>query len=411
MPNTYYLPELLAPVGNMEVLQTAITYKADAVYLGGPGLSLRAQSRGFSGKDLQKAVDLAQKRGVKVYYCLNILARESELHKARQCMYQLQDVPIQGLIVADPGIISLAAQILPQIPIHLSTQANTSNSAAVKFWQDQGVSRVNLARELNCRDIRAIRQTVSDMELEIFVHGAMCMAISGRCLMSSHLTARSANLGLCTHPCRYAYRAVSVSLEEEKRPGRITWEIEQEDDFLNILAAQDLCLVKYLPWFCKLNINALKIEGRMKTSSYLAQVLDVYRTALNDLQENNFRPALYHQELAGTATRTLSSGFFLPGKQKTLVQPLADYKRPVILAKILDKEHSGKWKISIRHKWKTEKKVQILVPGLKRPLLDCSEYSFENESGEKLEVVHSGTQCWLRSENPYLQEGLFIRSS
>ncbi len=400
-------PEILAPAGDMEKLQTALAYRAEAVYLGGPDLSLRSRSSGFEAKHLQQALKLTRAAGVRAYYCLNLLAREEHLPRIESRMEELAGLPLEGLIVADPGVVRLARERLPHLPLHLSTQANTANSAAVRFWRDQGIRRVNLARELDLRSIRSIRRAVPDIELEMFVHGAQCMAVSGRCLMSSWLNRRSANLGECTHPCRFKYRA--VHLEEAMRPGAPTWEVEPGFDFDAVLAAEDLCLVTYVPWLCRTGLNALKIEGRTKTAGYLARVLDVYRTARDDTLQGRFRPFVYLEELARITSRPLGSGFFLPGSRKIFAEARQASHRTPVLGRILARETAEKWRIAVKHRWDTDADVVLLEPGMKRTVIRSSTYSLENDLRERQQTVHSGMTAFLRCDRPELKAHLFLQ--
>ncbi|MGM0646395.1 MAG: peptidase U32 family protein [Thermodesulfobacteriota bacterium] len=404
--NHTHLPELLAPAGDWERLRTAVAYGADAVYLGGSGLDLRAQSKGFALNEVAAATQLATAAGAKVYYCLNILARQRHLPQIEAALDTLASVPLHGLIVADPGVLALARRRAPHLPLHLSTQANTSNAASMAFWLENGVTRVNLARELSCHELRRIRQAAPDMELESFVHGAQCMAISGRCLLSDYLNKRSANLGACTHPCRFDYRTYTV--EEAARQGEPCWEIEPHPEFSPIFAADDLCLAPYLAWFVHQGWQSLKIEGRIKTCSYLGQVVDVYRTALNDLAQGRFRRALYLRELANSATRPLSSGFFLPRHRgMPLAQPASP--RAAIVARIEGPIQPGAWAISARHRFTETEAIEILLPGLKRPAL--GSFALEKPDGSRLETIHSGQRGILRSEHPDLAPDLLLRAA
>ncbi len=403
------IPELLAPAGSMEHIYTALTYGADAVYLGGPELNLRAQNQGFQLDRLSEIIQLVHLYGKKVYFCLNSFPDQDQLPQARDYLSSLKHQPPDGLIVADPGLIHLAQDIVPSIPLHLSTQANTTNSCSIRFWQGHNIHRINLARELNCRKIRKIREEVPDIELELFVHGAMCMSLSGHCLLSAYLNQRSANQGLCAHPCRYQYRVHSLLLEEKKRPGHILWEVLEESDYSSLLASDDLCLIKYLLWFVRNRINALKIEGRMKSNSYLAPILDAYKTALQDITVNDFQPKRYLQEIEKNLTRRLSTGFFLPKKRATvLTSPWQVVKCPVI-AKIIAQEGPSTWLVSIRHKWLAESGFQIMVPGLLRPEIYPQEYILENHAGSRQTVVHPGQTARLRCDHPFLQPNLFLR--
>ncbi|GAU07982.1 peptidase U32 family protein [Desulfoplanes formicivorans] len=409
MPSSIPLPELLAPAGNREKLETAVAYGADAVYLGGTAFNLRAKAQGFSPDRLLEALDFAHAHGVKVYYCLNILAWEKHLPGVMAQLEQLGSLPVDALIIADPGIVRLAQKITPHIPIHLSTQANTSNSASAMFWKDMGVSRINLARELGASAIRAIAQSVkSELELELFVHGAMCMAISGRCLLSAHLNQRSANQGLCTHPCRFDYKTVAIRVDERTRPGEGLWEITQDEEYSRILSAQDLCLVKYLPWFIKNRITSLKIEGRMKTSAYLCQVVDAYRTALDDAASKNFRPGTYVDCLSQAATRPLSSGFFCPRRQ-IFFTPQSE-PESIILARIIRRVNADSWIIAVKNPWDVTGPVAIMAPGLKRPVLGPDLFRVEKETGEGVTQAHPGLNYVLRSDHPDLAPHLFLQT-
>lgn len=400
-------PEILAPAGDMEKLQTALAYGAEAVYLGGPDLSLRSRSTGFAGPQLAHALDLTNARGTRAYYCLNLLPQEQHLDRVRARLEELSGLSLQGLIVADPGVVRLARRHLPRVPLHLSTQANTTNSESVRFWRSQGVARVNLSRELDLRAVRAIRRDLPDVELEMFVHGAQCMAVSGRCLMSAWCTQRSSNLGECTHPCRFRYR--TVGLEEQQRPAEVTWEIEPGMDFDAVLAAEDLCLVRFMPWQCRTGLNALKIEGRTKTAGYLALVLDVYRTARDDHQAGRFRPKRYLAELCRTATRPLGTGFFLPGRRRIYCRPLPESDRRPMLARLLSREADDLWRVAVKHRWSADTSLVLLEPGLNRTPIPDSEYALENDLGQRLDTAHSGMTVMLRCDRPELKPHLFIR--
>lgn len=407
--NQAFLPELLVPAADPDKLETALFYGADAVYVGGQALNLRAKSGGFSFAALRQAVATAHSRQAKVYFALNLLAWEEHLPDVARYLDELADSGVDGVIIADPGVVAMAARRIPHVPVHLSTQANTSNSASASFWRDQGVRRVNLARELGARRIRAVVRNVRDLEVEVFVHGAMCMAISGRCLLSAHVNARAANQGLCTHPCRFDYKITALRLEERLRPGRDMWELVEEDAYTQIMGAEDLCLVKYLRWFQRVGVHSLKIEGRMKTTSYLAQVTDVYRTALNDLVTNTFRPALYLDELRQAATRPLGTGFFTPVRH-SLVQPLPRQQRKNVVAHVLAERGPGVWSVDIKHRFHGTDALEILSPGLRRPVLAAGAYGVEKDDGSRVHDVHSGLRLILRCDHPDLRPGIFLRS-
>ncbi len=415
---TISIPELLVPAGNMERLETAIRYGADAVYLGGRELNLRAGACGFGREELPVALDLAKKSGTKVYYCLNAFPREEHLPAVRSQLQHLADICVQGpgpdgLIVADPGVLTLAAELLPEIPLHVSTQANTANSAAVRFWQNAGATRVNLARETRAKEIQDIALICPDMELEVFVHGAVCLALSGRCLLSSYLNDRPANLGQCTHPCRFEYRPLSMTVAERTRPDQELWEVVEYDasketgGYSAMFAPHDLCLLMELESLTRMGVSAVKIEGRTKTASYLAQVTDAYRTALDTIASGNFDPRPGLPEVVNAATRPLSTHFF-KGRPELVAHPPGKEDRKPVLARLLDKLESGRWRMAIKSRWNREMDVEILVPGLKRPRLAAGSYGLETE-GEKRNEVHSGMEAELISDHPDLAAGLMIR--
>ncbi len=307
------IPELLAPAGTMEKLITAVHYGADAVYLGGPGWSLRAQAGNFDRPGLREAVSYAHQHGVKVYVTVNIFAHNRDLDDMEDYLLFLREAGADALIVADPGILLLCQEIVPELPLHLSTQANVTNQASVRFWQQQGVRRVNLARELGLAEIRAIRQVVPKISLEVFVHGALCISYSGRCLLSAYMTGRNANLGDCAHPCRYSYRLV-----EEKRPGQY-FPVEEDERGTYIFNARDLCLLERLPELTAAGVDSVKIEGRMKSAGYVGAAVRVYRAALDYIkerldeglpQQEIVLPPVFAEEIAKVGTRGRTENFF-----------------------------------------------------------------------------------------------------
>ncbi|MCI5165318.1 MAG: U32 family peptidase [Candidatus Electrothrix sp. GM3_4] len=311
---TLSIPELLAPAGNMEKLITAIHYGADAVYLGGNNYSLRAGAGNFTNQEISKAVSYAHDRKVQVYITVNIFAHNRDLKQFAEHLRSLQDTGADGLIVADPGILLLCKETIPDMPIHLSTQANVTNSHSVRFWASQGVQRVNLARELGLEEIREIRQGIdTNTELEIFVHGALCISYSGRCMLSNYLTGRDANQGTCAHPCRYSY-----ALVEEKRPG-VYFPVEEDERGTYIFNSRDLCLLGCLPELVAVGVNTIKIEGRMKSMGYVGAAVRIYRAALDFIQEEMNRgveitqislPDSFKNEMNKIGTRGQTENFF-----------------------------------------------------------------------------------------------------
>ncbi len=302
-------PELLVPANNLEVLKEAVYYGADAVYIGGELFALRAKAKNFTIEEMQEAVNFAHEHGVKVHVTVNILAHNDDLKEARVYLEELKRIRPDALIIADPGRYGLAAEICPDIDRHISTQANNTNYLTYKFWYEQGAKRVVSARELSLAEIKEIRANIpDDMEIESFIHGAMCISYSGRCLLSNYFTGRDANLGECTHPCRWKYAVV-----EEQRPGQYLPVYENERGTY-IFNSKDLCMIEHIPELTEAGINSFKIEGRMKTQLYVATVARTYRKAIDDYFESpeKYREnlSLYREEIAKCTYRQFSTGFY-----------------------------------------------------------------------------------------------------
>ncbi len=299
-------PELLAPAGNREKLAIAVHYGADAVYFGGQSFGLRNMADNFSLDEMKHALDFCHDRGVKAYLTINSYPRNEALPELEEYLTSLAPLPFDAYIVADPGVVHLARQISPHRELHLSTQANTINWRSARFWQEQGVRRINLAREMTLDNIRETVAQVPGMEFEAFVHGALCISYSGRCLISSMLTGRDANQGECTHPCRWSYHLV-----EESRPGEYFPVLEDQGGTF-IFNSRDLCLVEQIPALVESGVHSLKIEGRMKGINYVASVLRVYRQALDEYLDNpegwHCRPQ-WLDELAKLSHRGYTTGF------------------------------------------------------------------------------------------------------
>lgn len=309
-------PELLAPAGSLEKCKIAFLYGADAVYVGTDKYSLRAYARNLSDENLAEAVCLGHALGRKLYVTVNTFARESDLDALPSFLRYLQDIQVDGVIISDPGVLSLARECCPHVPIHLSTQSNTTNSLSIRFWQWFGVRRINLARELTFSEIERI-SAASSVELEMFVHGAMCMSYSGRCLLSSFLNQRSANQGLCSQPCRWSYRLV-----EEKRPGQF-FPISEDSHGTYIFNSKDLCLLEDLGRLMSLGIRAFKIEGRMKGALYLATVLRTYRRAIDEFWDSpqTFAPREeWVRDLKCVSHRPYTSGFLFPDRLDSITE-------------------------------------------------------------------------------------------
>ncbi|BAF59250.1 collagenase and related proteases [Pelotomaculum thermopropionicum SI] len=298
-------PELLAPAGDLEKLKVAVLYGADAVYLGGRHFSLRAQAANFSEEEMAEGVRFAHARGARVYVAVNVFAHNKDLARLPEYIQSVYAAGADGVIVSDPGVLDLVRRHCPGLPVHLSTQANTTNWASARFWEQMGVSRIVLARELSLEEIREIRSKVG-VELEVFIHGAMCISYSGRCLLSSYLAGRDANRGDCAQSCRWRY-----SLVEEKRPGEYL-PVEEDGRGTYILSSRDLCLIEYIPQLAGAGIDSFKIEGRMKSVNYVAGVVKAYRQAIDayfkDPANYRFNPA-WLDEIGKVSNREFTTGF------------------------------------------------------------------------------------------------------
>jgi putative protease len=274
-------PEILAPAGNLEKLKTAVNFGADAVYLGGSKLNLRAFADNFSDEELKEGIQYAHERNRKVYVTLNVFPHNEDLEGLEEYLKQLYSINVDAIIVSDPGIIMTAREVVPDLELHLSTQANNVNYKSAIFWYKQGVKRVVLARELSLKEIKNLREKVPEAcEIEAFVHGSMCMAYSGRCLLSNYLTGRDSNRGQCAQPCRYKYY-----LTEEKRPGEY-YPVNEDEKGTYIMNSKDLCMIEYIPELVEAGITSFKIEGRMKSSYYVASVVKAYREAVDKYFED-----------------------------------------------------------------------------------------------------------------------------
>lgn len=309
-------PELLMPAGNLETLKTAVLYGADAVYIGGEAFSLRAKADNFGKEVMQEAIAFAHERNCKVYVTVNIFAHNRDLPQAAAYLKELKEIGPDALIMSDPGLMMQAKAICPEIPIHVSTQMNNTNYGIFNFWYGLGAERVVCARELTLEEIREIRtQIPEEKEIEAFVHGAMCISYSGRCLLSSFMAGRDANLGACTHPCRWQY-----SLVEESRPGEY-FPVTENERGTFIFNSKDMCMIEHIPELCEAGIDSFKVEGRMKTRLYVATVARCYRKAIDDYFEDpeKYRKniPLYRQEVEKCTYREYSTGFYFgrPGPE------------------------------------------------------------------------------------------------
>jgi putative protease len=397
------LPELLAPAGNLEKLRTALDFGADAVYAGGERFGLRALAGNFSSEDLGRAVALTRSRGRRFYLTLNAYLRPGEVAAFADYLEELRPLELDAYIVSDPGVLALVQAVDPQRPVHLSTQANTTNAAAARFWGRAGVRRINLARELTLAEIRAVR-AATDVELEVFVHGAMCVAYSGRCLVSAALTGRSANRGACAHPCRWRY-----ALQEETRPGKY-FPLEEDGRGTYLFNSRDLCLVEHLPELLKAGIDSMKIEGRMKSRYYVAAVTRVYRAALDrylaDPDGYEFDP-LWREELEKVSHRPYGPGFLF-GDEGALVHDRDSlYRRSHdFVGVIQDVYDDGRGVVEGRNRFFPGECLELIGPGMRQASFTVGEV--RSEEGETLTAAQPNARVLLRLP-PGAQSGDLLR--
>lgn len=387
-------PELLIPAGNLEKLRTALLYGADAVYVGVEGLSLRASSSEMSMTDLAVGVKEAHVKGVKVYGAINTFAHNADLNPSKIIIPALAAVGIDALIVSEPGILKLVKNLAPQLPVHLSTQANTTNVEAVRFWQDQGVKRIVLARELNLKEIGEIAAAVPEMEMEIFIHGAMCMSYSGRCYLSAFRNRRSANEGDCSQPCRWEYK-----LYESTRPDD-PFILEEDERYSYLLSSKDLCLIEYLPEVLATGIASLKIEGRMKSSYYVAVVTRTYRQALNALiqkkKKYKFHPE-WIDELTKISNRGYTTGFAFAEEKINETNPDIKYNQTHEPVGIVMQYDSAKKRmlVSVRNHLTAGDDVELLLPD---DTIKIDTRTMTDANGNTLQEANNDNQIYLPLE-------------
>ena len=355
--------ELLIPAGSLDVLKTAVVYGADAVYIGGEAFGLRAKAHNFSLEDMKEGVEFAHSRGVKVYVTANILAHNDDLEGVEQYFEELKSVKPDALIISDPGVFAIAKRVLPEMELHVSTQANNTNYGTYLFWYQQGAKRVVSARELSLKEIREIRARIpEDMEIESFMHGAMCISYSGRCLLSNVFTGRDANQGACTHPCRWKY-----SIVEETRPGEYMPVYENERGTY-IFNSKDLCMIEHIPELIDAGIDSFKIEGRMKTALYVATVARTYRKAIDDFKKD---PELYRQnmewykeEIGKCTYREFTTGFYFgkPGADAQIYDNNTYVKNFTYLGTVENVDERGFAKIEQKNKFSVGEMIEIMKP-------------------------------------------------
>jgi len=359
-------PELLIPAKDLEVLRTAVNFGADAVYIGGEAFSLRAKARNFSPEDMRAGIEYAHARGVRVHVAANIYAHNQDLDQAADYFEFLEEIRPDAVLVADPGMFMLARRHCPDVPVHISTQANNTNYETFRFWHDMGAERVVCARELSLKEIAQIRErTPADLEIEAFIHGAMCISYSGRCLLSAWFTGRDANRGACTHPCRWKY-----SVMEESRPGEY-FPVEENERGTYIFNSRDLCMIGRLPELAQAGIDSLKIEGRMKTALYVASITRAYRHAIDDYLESDEKYAAgmdwYMREIRKCTYRDFTTGFYF-GRPDTLSMVYTDntYSSDAVFLGIIEEaeETDGRCyaRIHQKNKFSVGDYVEIMRP-------------------------------------------------
>ena len=355
--------ELLIPASSLEVLKIAVIYGADAVYIGGEVFGLRAKAKNFSMEDMAEGIQFAHEHGVKVYVTANILAHNGDLEGVREYFTQLKEIKPDALIISDPGIYTIAKEICPEIERHISTQANNTNYGTYQFWWNQGAKRVVTARELSLNEIAEIRKNIPDeMEIETFVHGAMCISYSGRCLLSNYFTGRDANQGACTHPCRWKYAVV-----EEKRPGEYLPVYENERGTY-IFNSKDLCMIEHIPELIEAGIDSFKIEGRMKTALYVATVARTYRKAIDDYltSPEKYKENMdwYLEQISNCTYRQFTTGFFFgkPSEESQIYDNNTYIKEYTYLGIVGERNEEGLYQIEQRNKFSVGEQIEVMKP-------------------------------------------------
>ena len=378
------IPELLVPASSLEVLQVAVIFGADAVYIGGEAFGLRAKAKNFSKEDMSEGVRFAHEHGVKVYVTANILAHNQDLEGVRKYFEELREIGPDALIISDPGVYQIAKEVCPEIERHISTQANNTNYGTYQFWYQMGAKRVVTARELSLEEIREIRSRIpEDMEIETFIHGAMCISYSGRCLLSNYLTGRDSNQGACTHPCRWKY-----SVMEESRPGEYFPVYENERGTF-IFNSKDLCMIEHIPDLINAGIDSFKIEGRMKTALYVATVARTYRKAIDDYLKD---PALYEENMSGyqeqisnCTYRQFTTGFFYgkPTQEAQIYDNNTYIKEYTYLGIVGETNEEGKYCISQRNKFSVGEQIEVMKPNGDN--IEATVKSIQDEEGNQME--------------------------
>lgn len=377
-------PELLIPASSLEVLKVAVVFGADAVYIGGEAFGLRAKAKNFSMDEIREGIAFAHEHDVKVYITANILAHNEDLAGVRKYFGELKEICPDALIISDPGVFMIAREVCPEIDIHISTQANNTNYGTYLFWHSLGAKRVVTARELSMKELREIRaQIPKELEMETFIHGAMCISYSGRCLLSNYFTGRDANRGACTHPCRWKYAIV-----EETRPGEYMPVYENERGTY-IFNSKDLCMIEHIPELVESGIDSFKIEGRMKTALYVATVARTYRKAIDDYLES---PGLYRQnmdwyldQISNCTYRQFTTGFFFgkPDETAQIYDNNTYVKEYTYLGIVGGCDENGLYRIEQRNKFSVGELIEVMKPNGDN--VEVTVRRIVNEDGEDME--------------------------
>ena len=396
-------PELLIPAGSLEVLKTAVNFGADAVYIGGEAFGLRAKAKNFSPEDMAEGIAYAHDRGVKVYVTANILAHNGDLEAASDYFMELKHlktkdgrpVPPDALIISDPGLFMIAKRVCPEIELHISTQANSTNYETWLFWWNLGAKRVVSARELSLAELKKIRSHIpSDMEIESFVHGAMCISYSGRCLLSNYFTGRDANRGACTHPCRWKYAVM-----EESRPGEYLPVYENERGTF-IFNSKDLCMLEHIPDLLDAGIDSFKIEGRMKTALYVATVARTYRKAIDDYLESPKKyeenMEWYRDQISNCTYRQFTTGFFYgkPDHESQIYDSNTYVKEYTYLGIVGEKNEKSRYAIEQRNKFSVGEEIEVMKPDGENVCVTVKGI-WDDEGNQMESAPHPKQKLWI----------------
>ena len=388
-------PELLVPASSLEVLKVAVIFGADAVYIGGEVFGLRAKAKNFSMGDMKEGVEFAHEHGVKVYVTANILAHNQDLEGVRAYFAELKEIGPDALIISDPGVYRIAMEVCPEIERHISTQANNTNYGTYQFWYEQGAKRVVTARELSLAEIKEIREHIpEEMEIETFIHGAMCISYSGRCLLSNYFTGRDANQGACTHPCRWKYAVV-----EESRPGEYLPVYENERGTY-IFNSKDLCMIEHIPDLLDAGIDSYKIEGRMKTALYVATVARTYRKAIDDYLESPKKyeenMEWYRDQISNCPYRQFTTGFFYgkPDHESQIYDSNTYVKEYTYLGIVGEKNEKSRYAIEQRNKFSVGEEIEVMKPDGENVCVTVKGI-WDDEGNQMESAPHPKQKLWI----------------